>query len=80
MEFALTMSILIGLESFFMKAQPCSIEKIMQGIARMANFYSLYNKCTCINNSSDGRVVRASAFKAVDSGLITSCEIGHLHT
>ena len=51
-----------------MKAQPCNIEKIMQGLRDWQTFIV----STRITNSRDGQLVRASASRAVDSGLIPS--------
>ena len=51
-----------------MKAQSCNIEKIMQGLRDWQTFIV----SICITNSRDGQVVRASASRAVDSGLIPS--------
>ena len=44
------------------------LKKIMQGLRDWQTFIV----STCITNSRDGQVVRASAFRAVDSGLIPS--------
>ena len=51
-----------------MKAQPCNIEKIMQGLRDCQTFIV----STRITNSRDGQLLRASASRTVDSGLIPS--------